>query len=144
VPDRIFSVPRKGLKITVGKNAEAKNGNVLPLGEVPIGTSVCNIEIQPSRGGQMVRASGLTATVISKSQINLSWTNDVAGASGVYIERKTGTGSWLQIATVGSGVSTYSNTGLSANTSYSYQVRAYNATGNSGYSNTVTAKTKAN
>ena len=60
-----------GQKITVGKAAEIKNGNILPLGDIPVGTNVCNIEIQPSRGGQMVRASGLTAIVMRKDERNV-------------------------------------------------------------------------
>lgn len=39
-------------------------------------------------------------------------------------------------------LSSYGNTGLSPATFYSYRVRAYNGAGNSGYSNTATARTK--
>ena len=50
-------------------------------------------------------------------------------------------GTFAQIATVGANVKTYANTGLSSYTSYYYRVRAYNAAGNSAYSNTASART---
>jgi transcriptional regulator CtsR/regulation of enolase protein 1 (concanavalin A-like superfamily) len=79
--------------------------------------------------------SGLTATTISSSQINLSWT-DVATETGFKIERKLGVGgAYSQIATVGAGIVTYNNTGLTPNTTYYYRVRATNAGGDSSYSN---------
>jgi serine protease len=86
--------------------------------------------------------SGLTATAESSSQINLSWTDNSNNEDGFKIERSpTGSSSWVQIATVGANVLTYSNTGLSANTTYYYRVRAYNTAGNSSYSNTDSATT---
>jgi alpha-tubulin suppressor-like RCC1 family protein len=87
--------------------------------------------------------SGLTASAVSSSQINLSWT-DSNNETGFKIERKTGAGSWSQIATVGANVTSYSNTGLAANTTYTYRVRAYNAAGDSAYSNEASATTWQN
>ena len=60
-------------------------------------------------------------------------------------ERSAGAGStvFTQIATVGANVTSFSNAGLTASTSYSYRVRAYNADGDSGYSNTAGATTPA-
>jgi PKD repeat protein len=87
--------------------------------------------------------SGLTATVISRSQINLSWTDNSANENGFKIERCTGAtcSNFAQVATVGANVKNYSNTGLKRNTTYRYRVRAYNASGDSAYSNIVNAKT---
>ena len=89
--------------------------------------------------------TGLTATAVSSSQINLTWTDSDDTEQGFKIERCTGAGcsDFAQIATVGANVTSYSNTGLTASTSYSYRVRAYNAAGDSGYSNTATAVTQA-
>jgi hypothetical protein len=49
----------------------------------------------------------------------------------------------VQIATVGTNKTSYSNTGLQASTTYTYRVRAYNDAGNSGYSNEAFATTFA-
>ena len=63
---------------------------------------------------------------------------------GFKIERKDSpTGVYSQIATVSPNTTTYSDTGASPSTSYSYRVRAYNAAGNSGYSNEDDATTPA-
>jgi len=85
--------------------------------------------------------SDLIATPISSSQINLTWQDNSSDETGFKIERRTGSGSYSQIATVGAGVTSYSNTFLSANTTYYYRVRAYNTAGNSNYSNEASATT---
>jgi chitodextrinase len=88
--------------------------------------------------------TNLAATAASSSQINLSWTasTDNVGVTGYKVERCSGAGcsNFAQIGT--STGTTYNSTGLTASTSYSYRVRAYDAAGNnSGYSNTATAST---
>jgi hypothetical protein len=82
--------------------------------------------------------TNLVATPISSSQINLSWNASTAsgGVTG-YTVYRDGTA----IATV--TTTTYGSTGLSANTSYSYDVVALSAAGNSKASTTVSATTKA-
>jgi hypothetical protein len=86
--------------------------------------------------------TSLTATVASSVQINLSWTDNSNNETLFSIERAPGgTTSFAEIATVGAGITTYQNTGLSASTSYDYRVRANNSAGYSGYSNTANAKT---
>src|SRR5207302_3857460 len=86
----------------------------------------------------------LTATAVGGSQINLSWTasTDDVGVTGYPVERCQGAGctSFAPIGTAGGP--TYSDTGLGANTSYSYRVRATDAAGNpSGYSEVASATT---
>jgi hypothetical protein len=87
--------------------------------------------------------SNLSATSVSSSQINLSWTDNSTNENGFLIERCTGNNctNFAQIASVGSNVTSYPDTGLSRNTWYRYRVRAFNAAGNSAYSNIATAKT---
>jgi len=87
--------------------------------------------------------TNLIATVISKSQINLTWTDNSGNETGFRIERCKGATctNFALIATVGANVTSYSNTKLTANTTYRYRVTAYNASGNSAYSNIVNATT---
>ena len=72
--------------------------------------------------------SSLSATVISPSQINLAWTNnDTSGTvTSIIIQESVDGGSYAQLATVSPSAHTYSALFLSANTSYSYRVVAYN------------------
>jgi Fibronectin type III domain len=92
--------------------------------------------------------ANLGASAVSASAINLNWTASAdsggSGLAGYKVERCTGSGctSFVQIAT--SVLASYADSGLSASTTYSYRVRAYdNAGNNSGYSNTATATTGA-
>lgn len=59
-----------GLKVgdTVmsGDTAEVKTGNSMPLGAVPVGTLIHNIELVPGRGGQIVRSAGSSAIIMAK------------------------------------------------------------------------------
>lgn len=92
-----------------------------------------------------IAPAGLTATAVSSSQINLTWVDGGTTEQGFKIERCSDVNctGFSQIATVGANVANYSNTGLTASTSYSYRVRAFNVNGDSGYSNTATAVTPA-
>ena len=90
--------------------------------------------------------TNLTATAISSSQINLSWTasTDNVGVTGYRIYRCQGASCTpaTQIAT--SATNNYSDTGLSPSTTYVYRVAAYDAAGNvSGQSTSVSATTQA-
>lgn len=86
--------------------------------------------------------TNLAATATSSSQINLSWTDNSNNEQGFKIEYSLSSSSgFTEIATVGANITTYSNTGLNANTTYYYRVRAYNSAGNSAYSNTASATT---
>jgi uncharacterized protein (TIGR02145 family) len=86
-----------------------------------------------------VSPTNLSGTVISTTQINLSWTDNSANETGFKIERKTGTGTYAVVGTVNADVLTYTNLGLTPNTAYTYRVYSYNAAGNSPiYSNEVT------
>jgi len=84
--------------------------------------------------------TGLTATAVSSSQINLAWVDNSQAEDGYAIER--GQSDFVVIGTVGPNVTTYVNSGLTPETTYTYRVRAYNAAaGNSPYSNEASATT---
>jgi large subunit ribosomal protein L2 len=48
-----------------GEGAEVKPGNTLPLKQIPSGTLIHNIELQPGKGGQLVRSAGMSAQIIA-------------------------------------------------------------------------------
>ncbi len=52
--------------VTSGPQAEIKPGNALPLENIPVGTLVHNVELEPGHGGQLVRAAGTAAQVMAK------------------------------------------------------------------------------
>ncbi len=54
----------EGQQISLGGRAAAEVGNILPLGKIPEGTLVCNLELRPGDGGKMARSSGAYATVV--------------------------------------------------------------------------------
>jgi hypothetical protein len=84
--------------------------------------------------------TGLTATPVSTSQINLSW-NSVTDAHSYTLEWSTNGSNWGVLATT-SGT-TYADTGLQAGTTYDYRVLASNGLGSSAYSALVSATTSA-
>ena len=61
-----------GLKVgdTVlsGETADIKAGNALALKDIPVGTMVHNIEMQPGKGGQIARAAGMSAQIMAKGE----------------------------------------------------------------------------
>src|SRR4029450_3673278 len=88
--------------------------------------------------------SNLTATAISGTQINLAWQDNSNNENGFKIERCQGNSctNFAEIAQVGANVTVFSDTGLTPDTQYGYRVRAFNALGDSPYSNIVRKKTK--
>ncbi len=60
----------KGLKvgdvITSGPGTDVRLGNALPLGEIPLGTAVHNVELKIGKGGQVCRSAGMSAQVMAK------------------------------------------------------------------------------
>ena len=55
----------EGQIIEVGGKASVRVGNVIPVGLIPEGTTICNIELLPGDGGKLARSSGAYATVVS-------------------------------------------------------------------------------
>ncbi len=55
-----------GDEIMSGPDADIKVGNALPLADIPVGTIIHNIELEPGRGAQLVRAAGTAAQLMAK------------------------------------------------------------------------------
>jgi hypothetical protein len=90
--------------------------------------------------GSFGAPSNLIATAVGKKRIDIRWTDNSTGEVGFKIERSSNNGkSYSQIATVGAGVTSFSNTGLRSGRKYYYRVRAYTASSSSGYSNIASA-----
>ncbi len=86
--------------------------------------------------------SGLTATAVSSSRIDLAWNDNSGNEDGFRIERKTGIGGiYAPIDSVGFDIETYSDTGLSASTEYYYRVISFNVGGDLEQSNEANALT---
>ena len=68
--EKTYIIAPQGLKvgqsIISGKTVAPEIGNALPLGSMPLGTIVHNIELQPGKGAQMARSAGTYAQVLAK------------------------------------------------------------------------------
>ena len=90
-----------------------------------------------------IAPTGLSATVASGCEIDLSWTNNATNATSIEILRSTDNSHFTQVGAVANNVTNYVDTGLPPGTTYYYHVVANNADGNSPNSNTVQASTQA-
>ncbi len=59
-PEGVFS----GQQIQLGGKAPSEIGNIVPLGKIPEGTLICDLELRPGDGGKMAKSSGAYATVV--------------------------------------------------------------------------------
>jgi large subunit ribosomal protein L2 len=57
---------KAGERISTGPDAELKRGNAMPLSDIPVGTQIHNIELQPGRGAQLARSAGASAQLMAK------------------------------------------------------------------------------
>jgi subtilisin family serine protease len=87
--------------------------------------------------------SNLAATAVSSSRIDLSWTDNSTYESGFKIERSSDGVNFVELGTRAANFTTFSNTGLAADTAYQYRVRAYDGTNHSAYSNVASATTQS-
>jgi glucose/arabinose dehydrogenase/PKD repeat protein len=116
-------------------------GNLSTYSAIATATTPAGVDTSPPTA-----PGGLAGTAVSPTQINLGWTasTDNVGVTGYRVERCQGAGC-TNFAQVGTATSTsFSSTGLQANTNYAFQVRAVDAAGNlSPYSNVSRTTTLA-
>lgn len=61
-----------GDKIMSGPNADIRPGNAMPLRNIPLGTTIHNVELYPGKGGQLVRSAGASAQLMAKDHPTLA------------------------------------------------------------------------
>lgn len=84
----------------------------------------------------------LTATSISATEVKLSWKDNSTNENSYKIERKNAAGKFEEIGKTNADITTYSDLTVTANTTYTYRVYAYNNLGKSlKYTNEATIKT---
>ena len=57
-----------GQVIQSGEKADIKIGNALPLGKIPVGTFVHNVELKPGKGGQIARSAGTSVQILGREE----------------------------------------------------------------------------
>lgn len=86
----------------------------------------------------VIAPTALSASLNLMSQIELNWTDNALNETGFIVERMQGNNSFIVRDTLPANTTNYVDSSISGLTQYSYCVRAFNASGTSGYSNTVT------
>ncbi len=55
-----------GMEVISSENADIKVGNSLPIGNIPVGTVIHNIELKPGKGGELARSAGASAQILGR------------------------------------------------------------------------------
>ena len=124
---------------------------------VAAGNYTITVQITDNDGGVTVETVGVVVTTsppamptgftvqsVSVNRVQLAWTDASNNEDGFAIERCSGKracSNFVEIARVGSNVTTYADTTVTGNTQYFYRMRAFNSGGASTYTNVVSAKT---
>jgi hypothetical protein len=86
---------------------------------------------------------GLTAKVVSSSQINLAWQDKAINETGYIIQRSTDSKTWSVLANLPANSTSYSDPNLNPSTKYYYRVQAVDGSLSSAFTNSVSATTTA-
>ncbi|PYO54608.1 MAG: hypothetical protein DMD83_21950, partial [Candidatus Rokuibacteriota bacterium] len=113
------------------------NGQTVYSDYSPIASATTQSSLYPNP------ARSLTATAGSPTQITLKWSDGSSNEAGNRVERAaSSTGPWAQIGTTAPNAISYTDSGLTPSTAYSYRVITYNSTGDAPPSNVATGTTK--
>lgn len=134
-PAKLATTSYSGLSIVKGSTTALEVGAVLTSGTK--GARLSNVATVLTYT-LLDAPSGLSSTNISFTENDLSWTDNSTVEDGFKVERRLGTGPFINIATTTASISTYQDTTASAGNTYGYRVRAYNAGGNSAYTDVST------
>ncbi|OLA93662.1 MAG: 50S ribosomal protein L2, partial [Mycoplasma sp. CAG:611_25_7] len=55
-----------GMKVISSENADIKLGNTLPIANIPVGTTVHNVELKPGKGGELARSAGSSVQILGR------------------------------------------------------------------------------
>lgn len=126
-----------------GSETWAVTGPVTSQGRVRVSSLATPAVLDSSDGNFIISPefsppaapSGLTATIVNSGRVDLSWTDHSADETGFQLERKTGAGDFTQLGgNIAANVTSYSDTTVSADATYTYRVRAVSVNGASAYS----------
>ena len=88
--------------------------------------------------------SGLTATALSSSEVDLNWRDNSGNETGFRVQRRQGdSDDWAPVGTTATNATTFSDAGLLADTLYHYRVQAFNDTESSSFSNQAAVTTSS-
>jgi hypothetical protein len=110
-------------------------------GPSAVNNKIAFIEV---RKAAPTRPSGLAASAVSSSSIQLTWTDNAINEDGFIVERSLNGYTFQPVATVGANVTTFTDSGLAPDTRYTYQVKAFNDVGQSQASNVASATSLSN
>jgi hypothetical protein len=131
-------------------------GTITSSGLYTAPSSTGNFQVKVSGGGKNGQANVNVTTIPAapskltaqaslqngSAQVKLQWNNNSNNQTGVVVERSADGGTtWTPIVALTGNPTSYSDTTVGRGTTYAYRVHAYNALGNSGYSNVATVTT---
>jgi regulation of enolase protein 1 (concanavalin A-like superfamily) len=100
-----------------------------------------NVLVSGPAGPPPAAPSGLQATLVSATEVELRWIDNSSDETGFLLERAVGSGSFAQIATPAANSTRASDVNLDPGTTYHYRVSAFSNGGSSAYSATATVTT---
>lgn len=133
--------PSLGAHTLFATPSTADNGGGTVGPTLAVNFTVVNGTPPPPTPQAPAAPTGMTATPLSASSVRLDWVDRANNETAYELYRAVGNGAFALLATLGNNAVDYTDTNLTAGTSYSYRVRAVNAAGPSAYSATAVAVT---